>query len=141
MHALTIGVVVNALSGVLMIGLGIFIGVFFASAQIAQAFLTTEYGWALGGLVAGLLLLAINPLQRFATRVADVAMPNVHDTEEYRTVRKREVYRAALDEILTDGHITAKERRTLIRLQEQLGQHAAHAQTIEAEVLETREVA
>ncbi len=121
--------------------LAVFVGVFFVSAQIAQAFLTTEYGWAVGGLVAGLLLLAINPLQRITARVADTAMPNVQDTEEYRTVRKGEVYQAALEEILSDGRITAKERRTLIRLQEQLGLDASTAQTIEVDILDAREVA
>lgn len=118
---------------------GVFVAAFFVSAQVAQAFLTTEYGWAIGGVVAGLLLLAINPLQRLSARIADTAMPRVQNTEEYRTVRKQEIYRTTLEEMLIDGKVTAKERRVLARLQEQLGLDAAAAQVLEIEVLEKRE--
>lgn len=118
----------------------VFVGAFFITAQVAQAFLVTEWGWAVGGIVAGVLLLAINPLQRFAGRVADVAMPSVHDTEAYRMDRKREVYHAALEAALEGGAITVRDRRMLAALQDKLGLLARETVQIEQEVLRAREV-
>jgi len=48
-------------------------------------------------------------------------MPDVQDNEEYRTVRKREVYRAAVEELLADGALTEKDRNVLATLADQLG--------------------
>ncbi len=120
---------------------GIFVGVFFVSAQVAHAFLTTEYGWAIGGLVAGLLLLAINPLQRFAGRVADKAMPNVQDTEGYKDRRRQEIYRVTLEEMLIDDNVSTKERRALLKLQQTLGLDGNTATRLEAEILDMRQEA
>lgn len=61
----------------------------------------------------------------------NAAMPTVEDNSAYRDKRKQEIYAEV-------GRITAKERRTLIRLQEQLGLDASIAQTIEVGVLDTR---
>lgn len=119
----------------------VFVGVFFVSAQVAQAFLTTEYGWAIGGVVAGLLLLAINPLQRFAAHIADTAMPNVHDSEEHRTIRKHEVYQAALEEALADGELSSKDRSVLAALQDHLGITAKEALHLERTLAHTKGVA
>ncbi len=120
---------------------GIFVGVFFISAQIAQAFLTTEYGWAIGGLVAGLLLLAINPLQGFAAHVADTAMPSVQDTDDYKDRRKQEIYRVTLEEMLIDDNVSTKERRALLKLQQTLGLDGNTATRLEAEILDMRQEA
>ncbi len=118
---------------------GIFVGVFFITAQIAQAFVTTEYGWAIGGLIAGFLLLGLNPLQRFAERVADSAMPDVHDTPEYLDARKADVYLATLEEMIADGTVTMKERRALMRLQEQLGLEDSVTSRLEKDLMDKLE--
>jgi hypothetical protein len=116
-----------------------FVAVFFIVAQVAQAFLTTAFGWALGGLAAGVLLLGLSPMQRLAARLADTAMPGVRDTETYRGERKAAVYEAALEELLADGALTAKERRTLLRLQRELQLDAAMAVRVEERVLDRLE--
>lgn len=113
----------------------VFLGVFFIVANVGQALFTEELGWASGGVAAGLLFLAINPLHRWAQGVADTTMPMVTDTAEYRLVRKREVYRTAVQGALADAHITEKERDMLAALADQLGLSAGDARTLEREAL------
>jgi hypothetical protein len=58
-------------------------------------------------------------------------MPRVHDTAEYRTVRKREVYRAATESAIRDGVVTEAERDVLATLADELGLTAGEARAIE----------
>lgn len=117
----------------------IFVAVFFAVSEGAQVvFAEFANNELLGVGAAALLVFAISPLQRMAERVADTAMPGVEDTEAYREERKREVYRASLEELLVDDEITAKERRMLGRLQEELGLGGKEAGRIEGDVLDGR---
>lgn len=113
---------------------GMFLLAFFVVGVMAENFLTARYGWVVGGLVAGLLLFAIAPLQRFAERLANAAMPDVRNTDDYRTYRKHEVYRAALEGMLKDRVVSPKERGVLKRLQEQLGISYRVAQAMEDEL-------
>jgi hypothetical protein len=115
--------------------LAIFVGAFFVSAQVAQEFVVEAHGWLVGSVAAALLLAAIRPLQRFATRVADLALPGVAPTPEYLSLRRAEVYKGAVEEMLADGIMTMKERRALLRLQRDLGLDAALANTIEEDVM------
>lgn len=105
----------------------VFVGVFLVISQLAQGFLSEQYGWALGGLAAALLLLALHPLQRVAERVADTAMPSVRDTPEWRDERKGEVYRTAVRLALSDGVVTRDEEIHLADLATQLGLDARRA--------------
>jgi hypothetical protein len=75
------------------------------------------------------------PLQRFAERVASVAMPNTRNTPEYAAFRKLQVYEAALSEALEGGGISAKERALLNRLRDSLGILEADAQIMEHDML------
>lgn len=112
---------------------GAFLAAFFVVATVASEFLTGTYGYLMGGIAAGLLLFLLAPLQRLAERVADRAMPGVRDTKEYRAVRKREVYRAAVEGALQAGNIADRGRAILARLQDELGLAAADALSIERE--------
>lgn len=114
--------------------LAIFLIVFFVIANVASEFLTSSYGFLTGGIAAGLLLFLISPIQRFAEGIAERAMPGVRDTDEYRRVRKQEVYRSAVEAAAADGAITEREREILSRLQDQLGLKAAEAFSIERAV-------
>lgn len=80
---------------------------------------------------AGVLLLALQPLQRAAGRIAERAMLRVHDTSEYVGARKRAVCRAALEGAVSDGAIAPKERDTLTRLQLEFGIANAQARGME----------
>lgn len=112
-----------------------FLATFFVVANVAQGYFQTTFGWALGGVAAGLLFLVISPLQRLADRVASAAVPGVSEPG-YLAMRKEEVYRATLEEILCDGVVSTKERRTLFRLQEELGLSSDAANRLERQVVD-----
>lgn len=112
----------------------VFLGVFFVVAELAQTYLSNAYGWAIGGLAAGLLLFALAPLQRAAERLANVAMPSVSGSADYVAARKFFVYRAALEAALADGGVTRKERAMLARLQQELGLRPEDVAQLESDV-------
>lgn len=117
----------------------IFVAVFFVVSESAQVLFADFAGdELLGVLAAGALVFVLAPLQRVGQRVGEATMPGVEDTEAYREQRKREVYRASVEELMADEDITAKERRMLGRLQEELGLGGGEAGRIEADVVEGR---
>jgi len=81
------------------------------------------------------VVFALTPLQRFAERVATVAMPNTQNTPEYAASRKAQVYEAAVAEALPDGNISERERALLVRLRDSLGISESDAGAIERELL------
>lgn len=105
----------------------VFFGIFIIVAQLAQNFLSESLGWMMGGLVAGVMLFAIAPIQRLAERVAVTAVPLHAAAKEDRQV---ELYRMALALALSDRVITRDEERHLARLAEKLG--VTHTQALEA---------
>lgn len=112
-----------------------FVAVFFAASEGAALLVQDRTGSALVGIaVASLLVFALAPLQRAAERLSDMAMPGVRDTEEYRLVRKREVYRAAVESAARDGAITDKERDVLATLADQMGLSVRESLEVEREV-------
>jgi hypothetical protein len=50
------------------------------------------------------------PLQRFAERVASVAMPNTQNTPEYAAFQKLRVYEEAVAGAQPEGGVSEKER-------------------------------
>jgi hypothetical protein len=113
---------------------GVFLAAFFVAFAIAEQFLQ-QYGIIAGGVAVGLLLFVLRPVERAADRLANAAMPHVRDDAEYRTVRKREVYRATVEGALSDGAISGKERDMLVRLQDQLGLSGTEAHEIEKDAV------
>ncbi|MBI2077205.1 MAG: hypothetical protein HYT80_02370 [Euryarchaeota archaeon] len=112
-----------------------FVAAFVIGTVMAENFLTARYGWAAGGAAAGLLLLAMRPMQHVADRFADTAMPRVQDTQEYRLVRKREVFLAAYETaVADDGTITPREKDVLATLADQLGLSAGEARSLERQM-------
>ncbi|HVM45332.1 MAG TPA: hypothetical protein VM582_05300 [Candidatus Thermoplasmatota archaeon] len=108
-----------------------FVALFFVVSELAATLFSERMGTVLGIMAAGALLFALAPLQRVAERVADAAMPRVKETDESRMVRKREVYRAAVESALHDGVVTAREH---VPLAHQLGLSAGDARALEGEV-------
>lgn len=96
---------------------GVFFAVFLVAAQLAQNFFSESLGWMMGGLVAGVMLFAIAPIQRMAERLAMTAVP-VQVAQDQRRV---ELYRLALALALSDRAITRDEERHLAKLAEELG--------------------
>ena len=117
-----------------------FLLVFFVVSQLIERLASEKLGYISGALAAGVMLLAINPLQKTADKLADKAMPQVQDTAEYAAFRKLEVYKAAVEELAVGG-ITPKERRALDALRAKLDVGAAAASAMERDVIAARGVA
>lgn len=113
---------------------GIFVAVFYLVTEGADRVLASELGnWA-GLLASALLIFFLAPLQRFAERVATIAMPNTQNTPEYAAFRKLQVYEAALQDALQGG-VSEKERALLNHLKESLGIASSDAASLESDLL------
>ena len=112
-----------------------FVAIMFLLSEGADRLLSAELGNFAGLLAAALVVFFLAPLQRFAERVATMAMPKTQNTPEYAVVRKLQVYEAALTEALPDGVISERERELLNRLRDSLGISESDADGIEGELL------
>ncbi|HLE95962.1 MAG TPA: hypothetical protein VI997_01205, partial [Candidatus Thermoplasmatota archaeon] len=112
----------------------VFVAVFFVVAQLAQAYLSTSLGLAVGAVATGLLLFALRPIERLAAGFADRAMPNVHDPGSGDVERRRATYRAAVELALADGVVTRDEERALARLATLCGLSYEEADALRDEV-------
>jgi hypothetical protein len=110
-----------------------FVVVFLLVSQILENVVDARLGYIAGGIATTLLLLALNPLQKFAERLSNVAMPKVEDTELYRGYRKLEVYRDAFEAFLMDGRVSKRERLALERLRTKLGLSWGIVERLEAD--------
>jgi hypothetical protein len=108
--------------------------IMFVLSEGAERILSSDLGNVGSLIVAALVVFALTPLQRFAERVASVAMPNTENTPEYAASRKLQVYEAALTEALPDGNISERERELLNRLRDSLGISASDADAIQREL-------
>jgi hypothetical protein len=110
------------------------VAIMFVLSEGAERLLSSELGNVGSLIVAALVVFALTPLQRFAERVATVAMPNTHNTPEYATFRKSQVYEEAVTEARLEGGISQKERALLVRLRDSLGISESDAEAIEYEL-------
>ncbi|MBI4392392.1 MAG: hypothetical protein HY556_01155 [Euryarchaeota archaeon] len=121
----------------------VFLLTFLVVTQLAQQYFQTNYEWVFGGVAAGLLLFAIAPLQRAADRIANAAMPNVHEAQEFRAGDKTsqlKAYRAAVEMALADGVITRAEERSLATVAHELGLSPLETLTVREEVEKAMEI-
>ncbi len=112
---------------------GAVVAIVYVMSEGASRLLSDELGNIAGLLAAAVVVFFLAPLQRFADRIAQAAMPNTHDTPEYAAFRKLQVYEAAIGDALPGG-ISDKERALLHRLQESLGISDADAASIERDL-------
>jgi len=112
----------------------VFVAIFYLVSEGADRLLASEIGNVAGLVASALVVFFLVPLQRFAERVASVAMPNTENTPEYAMFRKLQVYEAALTEALPDGKISERERELLNRLRDSLGISISDANAIEGEL-------
>ncbi len=108
-----------------------FVATLYLVTEAAERLLSSGLGTVAGLLAAAALVFFLAPLQRFADRVAQTAMPNTRDTPAYIAFRKLQVYEAALVDASRDGGITDKERTLLNRLRTSLEISEADAVALE----------
>lgn len=106
----------------------------FIVAQIAQQFFAAEYGLLMGGLVAGALLFAANPIQRAVERLADHAPTSLRPAAPHAHAEREDAYRQAVRLALRDRVLTRQEERHLLRLAYHLGVPTPRAMEIHDEV-------
>ena len=112
----------------------IIVVIMFVHSEGAERLLSSELGHIGGLIVAALVVFLLTPLQRFAERVASVAMPNTENTPEYAAYRKMQVYESALADALLEGGISDKERSLLNTLRDTLGISSIDAATLEGDL-------
>jgi len=111
-----------------------FVATFFIVSELAGDYLSSQFGTVLGVLCTGALVFLFEPIQRAAERVSNAAMPNTHDTPEYESYRKLQVYESALQAALEDGHISERQRRVLNSLMGSMGVDANVAERLENDI-------
>jgi hypothetical protein len=118
-----------------------FVAVFLVVSQTVEAWAQQAagglgtYSWAAGGVAAGGLLFALSPLQRLASRVASVAVPEAAAGPAYEAYRKMQLYESAVRAAAEDGALQAADRRMLERLRTRLGLSLKDAHSLEGSVL------
>jgi len=110
------------------------VAIIFVLSEGANQFLSEELGSVGGLLAAAIVVFFLAPLQRFAERVAGMAMPNTQNTPEYVSYRKMQVYESAVSEALQEGGISNKERTLLNHLRDSLGISPVDAEAFEREL-------
>ena len=117
----------------------IFVTLIYLLSEGAERLLSTELGNFAGLLASAIVVFFLAPLQRFAERVASVAMPNTKNTPEYAAFRKMQVYETAVADAHREGGISAKERNLLKLLRDSLDISPADAETLEHELMATNQ--
>jgi hypothetical protein len=112
-----------------------FLATFFVVAQLGENFLNETLGVVGGGVAAGLLLFAFNPIQRFAEGLAEKAMPGTKSLDDMSRAQRRAFYREQLQLAWQDGTINRKERLMLEALRKRLGLTHDDAASLETGVM------
>jgi hypothetical protein len=105
--------------------------VFFMSAELAERFVSEEFGYVIGAFAAAVLLLVHKPVERLAERLSRAMLPGVEASPEYVAFRKLQVYLEAVEAAYEDGQISKEDRAILKRLQTTLGVTATDAERLE----------
>lgn len=117
----------------------VFVAIFFVASEAAETFFTDAIGPYAGLLAAGLLVLAIAPLERLGSKLASGVVEEPVDEEGYETFRKLEVYRATYEEATADAALSDRERRTLDSMAGNLGLSKEERGFVEERVAQERD--
>jgi hypothetical protein len=94
---------------------------FLTTAELADRFISEEFGYLIGAFAAAALVFVHKPVERFASSFSSAVLPGVAPSEEYVAFRKLEVYLEAVEAAYDDGHVSDADRVILKRLQAKLG--------------------
>lgn len=110
-----------------------FLATFFVGSQLAEQFFSFQYGWAVGGAAAGLLLFALSPIQRLADRLASATLPQAKAVSDMTHPERVDIFRDQARLVWIDGTIDSHDRRLLDNLRERLGISHQEASRVESE--------
>ena len=113
------------------------LAILFIVAQIAQNYLSAEYGLLTGGVIAGAFLFAAQPLQRAMERITDSrapAPPEPGSASAIDRARREEMYGKALRIALHDRVVSRDEELHLFQLAEEIGIGAGRAMELRHEI-------
>ena len=105
--------------------------VFIIVGVVAENFLTDRYGWAVGGVGAGLLLFAIRPLEQLGSRISARALPSAIPIARRGEAERASMFEHMAREAWADGQLSKAERRVLEVARQRLGLTEAKALAIE----------
>lgn len=108
-----------------------FVATFFVVSELAGGYLSDQLGNVLGIVCTGALVFFLEPIQRTAERLSNAAMPNTHETPDYESYRKLQVYESAVQAALEDGQISERQRRVLNSMIESMSIDAIVAEQLE----------
>lgn len=108
---------------------------FFIVTQIAETYFSTSLGAIAGGLMTGILVLALSPLHTIGQRLADGVMPGTKPISAMSHPERVELYRTQAVLAWNDGWLAAKERLLLDHLRERLGLTLEEAVHLEREAM------
>lgn len=114
---------------------GAFVLMFFGVSETVEVLISDAAGTWAGLGAAGVLTVALRPLEKQAHRIADRAMPDVDDSDEYEEKRSFEVYQAAVERAARDEVLTDREKEILSGLREDLDLRDSEARRIEEQML------
>ncbi|MGH7338843.1 MAG: hypothetical protein ACREI7_14780, partial [Myxococcota bacterium] len=109
-------------------------GVFFITKEVLESAVRADGVLSSVAAAAGIGLVAM-PAWRFAGRLADRLLPGVADTTEYRTRRRRELYRAAVESAAEGGALSEDEKRLLAGFAKRLGLTPGEARLIDGGIV------
>lgn len=99
---------------------GLFIAVFFVVSELAASVLSDQLGTVAGIVAAGALVFAIVPIQRWASRLSDAAMPGVVSRHDLEDADRARLYEEAVTTAWADGQLSRDERLLLDQLRDSL---------------------
>lgn len=111
----------------------IFAAAFVFASEVLEEFIPVD-GPVLGIVAAGLLALALRPIQRVAHRMAVQVVSGSEPIESLDEEQGLDLYRQQARIVWSDDQVTSKERAALDNLREELGIDGSRAERIEAEV-------
>lgn len=113
-----------------------FLGVFLLVSEGAEIVIASQLGTVVGLGAALLLAAAFRPLEGFAQRVADAAMPGVKPVAEMTHEDRLGIYREQFAIAWEDERVSEAERRMLDSVQERLDLAEEEVRRIEADVVD-----
>jgi hypothetical protein len=111
-----------------------YVAIFFVVSESAATILTDQIGTIVGLVATGLLLFALNPIFSMAVSLSDRAMPDVIDSDDYKTFKKLQIYGEAFAEAGDRGEVTSVGRAALNRLRVRLDLSGEDVLAVESEL-------